>query len=452
LCRRNTQLKIGTISSTSESFAPEDSWNKKSWTRKLQNYEDETEVEESITKLERCSPLVFAGEVRTLHENLARASQGQGFLLVGSDSAKDFNVDNIRDSFRVILQMALVLTFGSAMPVIKMGRMGGQLAKVNSVDPAIFEESEGSRNIGYPKLFNMLEEYNRSAQTLNILRAFSTGGYADISRLHAWNLDFVEQTDEGSRYRKFATKVDESLRFMKACGVDTSSSAFTKTDFFTANECISLPYEQALTRQDSTTDRWYDFSAHMPWISEDTRQLDGAHLEFCRGLRNPLGIKVSDKCSPEELIRIIDILNPSNIPGRITIIVCMGAEKLRKNLPGLIRAVQREGKSVLWISNPVHSVISMTEKGYNTNSFEKIREELRAFFNCHDEMRSHPGGVHLSLTGENIKECTGGLGGVTEESLTGGNQYPRLNAEQALELAFLIAERMRLRTGLPPIE
>jgi len=417
----------------------------------MQKYADEEEFEESIKKLEGCSPLVFAGEVRTLHENLARASQGQGFLLVGSDSSKDFNVDIIRDTFRVILQMALVLTFGSAMPVIKMGRVGGHLAELDA-DPANIEESKDSKETDCAQASDMLDEYNRSAQTLNILRAFSTGGYADISRLHAWNLDFVEQSDEGSRYRKFATKVDESLRFMKACGVDTSSAAFTKTDFFTTNECSFLPYEQALTRQDSTTDRWYDFSAHMPWISEDTRQLDGAHLEFCRGLGNPLGIKISDKFSPEELIRIIDVLNPSNIPGRITLIVCMGAEKLRKNLPGLIRAVQREGKSVLWISDPVHSATSMTEKGYNTNSFEKIREELRAFFDCHDEMRSHPGGVHLSLTGENIKECTGGLGGVTEESLTGSNQYPRLNAEQALELAFLIAERMRLRTGLPPIE
>lgn len=258
-----------------------------------------------------------------------------------------------------------------------------------------------------------------------------------------------------TRYRKFADKVDESLRFMKACGVDTGSSAFTKTDFFTAHECLLLPYEQALTRQDSTTGRWYDCSAHMLWVGERTRQLDGAHLEFTRGIGNPLGVKISDKCSPEELIRIVDTMNPDNLPGRLTIIVRMGAEKMRKNLPGLIRAVQREGKSVLWISDPVHGNTYKTESGIKTRNFEKIRDELRAFFDVHDEMGTHPGGVHIEMTGEDVTECTGGISGVTEQNLS--DRYhtycdPRLNGAQALELAFLIAERMRVRTGLPPIE
>ena len=256
-------------------------------------------------------------------------------------------------------------------------------------------------------------------------------------------------------YRKFATKVDESLRFMKAIGVDTSKDPFTKTDFYVAHECLLLPYEEALTRQDSTTGRYYDCSGHMLWVGERTRELDGAHLEFVRGIGNPLGVKISDKCSPEELIRIIDTMNPQNIPGRLTIIVRMGAEKLRKNLPGLIRAVQREGKSVLWISDPVHGNTYKTKSGIKTRNFDKIRDELRAFFDVHDEMGSHPGGVHLEMTGEDVTECTGGLSGVTEESLA--DRYhtfcdPRLNGAQALELAFLIAERMRLRTGLPPIE
>jgi len=301
----------------------------------------------------------------------------------------------------------------------------------------------------------MVEAYHQSAQTLNILRAFSTGGYADISRLHAWNLDFVEKTEEGSRYRKFATKVDESLRFMKAIGIDTASAAFTKTDFFTAHECLLLPYEQALTRLDSTTGRWYDCSSHMLWVGERTRELDGAHLEFTRGIGNPLGVKISDKCTPEELIRIIDTMNPDNIPGKLGIIVRMGAEKLRKNLPGLIRAVQREGKSVLWISDPVHGNTRKTKNGYKTRDFEAIRGELRAFFDVHDEMGSHPGGVHIEMTGEDVTECVGGLSDVTEQTLPERyNTYcdPRLNGAQALELAFLIAERMRLRTGLPPIE
>jgi len=435
------------------------------------NYEDADELNEAIKKLGKCSPLVFAGEVRTLHEQLARACSGQGFVLMGGDCAEafnEFNVDHVRDTFRIILQMALVLTFGSAMPVIKIGRMAGQFAKPRSEPDEvrdgvklpsyrgdIINTEEFTPEARRHNPWNMLDAYHQSAQTLNILRAFSTGGYADISRLHAWNLDFVEQTEEGSRYRKFATKVDESLRFMKAIGVDTSSPAFTKTDFYTAHECLLLPYEQALTRMDSTTGRWYDCSAHMLWVGERTRQLDGAHLEFTRGIGNPLAVKVSDKCTPEELIQIIETMNPQNIPGRLSIIVRMGAEKLRKNLPGLIRAVQREGKSVLWISDPVHGNTRKTENGFKTRDFDNIRAELRAFFDVHDEMGSHPGGVHLEMTGEDVTECVGGMSDVTEKSLA--ERYhtycdPRLNGAQALELAFLIAERMRLRTGLPPIE
>lgn len=242
---------------------------------------------------------------------------------------------------------------------------------------------------------------------------------------------------------------------MKAIGVDTSSPTFSQVDFYVAHECLLLPYEEALTRKDSTTGRYYDCSGHMLWVGERTRQMDGAHLEFVRGIGNPLGVKISDKCSPEELIRIIEKMNPKNIPGRLSIIVRMGAEKLRKNLPGLIRAVQREGKSVLWISDPVHGNTYKTDSGYKTRDFEKIRDELRAFFDVHDEMGSHPGGVHMEMTGEDVTECTGGVSGVSEESLKERyNTYcdPRLNASQALELAFLIAERLRLRTGLPPME
>jgi len=432
---------------------------------------DETELNDAVKELSSKSPLVFAGEVRTLHEQIARASQGQGFLLMGGDCAEAFNefsTDHVRDTFRIILQMALVLTFGSAMPVIKVGRMAGQFAKPRS------EPDEVQNGVSLPSYrgdiinredftaearrnnpSNMIHAYHQSAQTLNILRAFSSGGYADISRLHAWNLDFVESTDEGTLYRKFASKVDESIRFMKAIGVDTSSPAFTQTNFFTAHECLLLPYEEALTRQDSTTGRWYDCSAHMLWVGERTRQLDGAHLEYVRGIGNPLGVKISDKCTPEELIRILDTMNPMNIPGRITIIVRMGAEKLRTNLPGLIRAVQREGKSVLWISDPVHGNTYKTENGYKTRSFERIRQELRAFFDVHEEMGSHAGGVHLEMTGEDVTECVGGISDVTETSL--GDRYhtycdPRLNGAQSLQLAFLIAERMRRKTGLPPIE
>lgn len=269
------------------------------------------------------------------------------------------------------------------------------------------------------------------------------------------SLSYNHPTFSISRYRTFATKVDESLRFMKAIGVDTASPGFRKTDFFTSHECMLLPYEEALTRLDSTSGRWYDCSAHMLWVGEKTRQQDGAHLEFCRGVNNPLAVKISEKCTPDELITVINTMNPENIPGRMTLIVRMGAEKLRKNLPGLIRAVQREGKSVLWISDPVHGNTRKTGDGFKTRDFETIRSELRAFFDVHDEMGSHPGGVHLIMTGEDVTECIGGMSNVTEENI--GERYntssdPRLNGAQALELAFLIAERMRSRSGLPPIE
>mmetsp|Transcript_9497 Transcript_9497/g.23308 ORF Transcript_9497/g.23308 Transcript_9497/m.23308 type:complete len:495 (+) Transcript_9497:152-1636(+) len=469
LIRKTLSLSVSTGTNKDEAWSPS-SWESKN-VAQPPKYEDQEEYDEAIQKLEKYSPLVFAGEVRTLHEQLARACSGQGFVLMGGDCAEafgEFNVDHVRDTFRVLLQMALVLTFGSAMPIIKIGRMAGQFAKPRSDAEEVREgvslpsyrgdiinREEFTPEARKHNPHNMVQAYHQSAQTLNILRAFSTGGYADISRLHAWNLDFVEQTEEGSRYRTFATKVDESLRFMKAIGIDTGTPAFTKTDFFTAHECLLLPYEQALTRLDSTTGRWYDCSAHMLWVGERTRQLDGAHLEFCRGVNNPLGVKISDKCTPEELITIINTMNPKNIPGRLTIIVRMGAEKIRKNLPGLIRAVQREGKSVLWISDPVHGNTRKTENGYKTRDFDSIRSELRAFFDVHDEMGTHPGGVHIEMTGEDVTECVGGLSNVTEDSLS--ERYntfcdPRLNGAQALELAFLIAERMRGRSGLPPIE
>eukprot|EP00591_Stephanopyxis_turris_P004325 CAMPEP_0195519608 /NCGR_PEP_ID=MMETSP0794_2-20130614/15124_1 /TAXON_ID=515487 /ORGANISM="Stephanopyxis turris, Strain CCMP 815" /LENGTH=493 /DNA_ID=CAMNT_0040648791 /DNA_START=205 /DNA_END=1686 /DNA_ORIENTATION=- len=459
-----------TASSTSEEEWSPDSWRKKT-PFQMPVYEDQEELQEAVEKIRKSSPLVFAGEVRNLQDQLAKCTMGEGFLLIGGDCAEsfdEFNILHVRDTFRVILQMALVLTFGSALPVVKVGRMAGQFAKPRSEpdetidgvslpsyrgDIINLEEFSSSARKNNPE--NMVRAYHQSAQTLNILRAFSTGGYADISRLQAWNLDFVENTEEGSRYRKFATKVDESLRFMKAIGVDTTSPQFQQTDFFTAHECLLLEYEEPLLRVDSTTGQWYDTSAHLLWVGERTRQLDGAHLEFIRGIGNPLGVKISDKCTPEELLEIVDTMNPDNTPGKLTIIVRMGAEKLRKHLPGLIEAVQKEGKHVLWMSDPVHGNTRKTSNGFKTRDFDNIRAELRAFFDVHDEMGTHPGGVHLEMTGEDVTECVGGFSGVTEETLK--NRYntscdPRLNGAQALEIAFLMAERMRVRTGLPPLE
>lgn len=465
--RATTNLNVATSEQT---WAP-DSWTRDAFVAKqMPIYEVQAEVDEAIAKLNKKAPLVFAGEVRRLSEKLAAVSQGQGFVLMGGDCAesfKEFEVDHIRDTFRVMMQMALIMTFGSAMPVVKIGRMAGQFAKPRSApeetidgvtlpsyrgDNVNQEEFTPESRRNDPSL--MVAAYDQSAQTLNILRAFSTGGYADMSRLQAWNLDFVEGTDEGSRYRKLAEKVDESLRFMKAIGIDTSSPDFSTVDFYTAHECLLLPYEQALTREDSITGKYYGLSTHMLWVGERTRDLDSAHLEFVRGIDNPLGVKISDKATPEELISTIETMNPQNIPGKLAIIVRMGAEKLRANLPGLIRAVQREGKSVVWISDPVHGNTRTTAEGFKTRDFDAIRAELRAFFDVHDEMGSHPGGMHLEMTGDAVTECTGGVSGVTDETLK--ENYvtacdPRLNGIQALELAFLVAERMRERTGLPPL-
>lgn len=452
-------------------------WSPSSWRnypiKQPPNYPDPAHVAEVEEKMRGFAPLVFAGEVRTLQEELAKASMGQAFLLMGGDCAEafgEFSVNHIRDTFRVILQMSLILTFGGAMPVVKIGRMAGQFAKPRSEPDEVvdgvalpsyrgdiingedFTEESRTHN---PE--RMMSAYHQSAQTLNILRAFSIGGYSDISRLHAWNLDFVETQPSGSAYRDLAQKVDDSLRFMKAIGVDTRSSTFTSCNFYTAHECLLLPYEESLTREDSITNKFYDCSSHMLWVGERTRQLDHAHVHFVKGIGNPVGVKVSDKCTPEELLEIIDNVNPENIPGKVSIIVRMGAEKLRKHLPALIRAVQREGKTVLWVSDPVHGNTIKTDDGFKTRPFEAIRDELRAFFDVHQDMGTHPGGIHLEMTGEDVTECIGGttgMGGVMESEL--GDRYktycdPRLNGDQALELAFLIAERMRTIQGLPSL-
>lgn len=476
---RQTNLRASTTSAAANSISQSNSspqgWEPSSWTKypikQPPNYPDAKHVDQVVSKLSKCSPLVFAGEVRTLQEDLAKASLGQGFLLMGGDCAEAFNefsVNHVRDTLRVMLQMALVMTYGGAMPVIKVGRMAGQFAKPRSEPDEVIngvalpsyrgdiingEEFTKESRVHNPE--RMLDAYHQSSQTLNILRAFSMGGYADISRLHAWNLDFVESLPAGSQYRSMCDKVDESLRFMKAIGVDTRAPTFTQCNFYTAHECLLLPYEQALTRQDSITNRWYDCSSHMLWVGERTRQLDHAHIHFVGGLGNPIGVKVSDKCTPEELVTILDKVNPDNIPGRVTIIVRMGADKLREKLPALIRAVQREGRTVLWCSDPVHGNTIKTDNGFKTRPFERIRDELRAFFDVHADMGTHPGGVHLEMTGEDVTECIGGS--ITEVKVSDLNKRylthcdPRLNGNQALELAFLIAERMRKAQGLQPL-
>ncbi|KAM3283122.1 phospho-2-dehydro-3-deoxyheptonate aldolase 2, chloroplastic [Capsicum chacoense] len=443
-------------------------WNLDSWKSKkalqLPEYPDEKELESVLKTLESNPPLVFAGEARSLEEKLGEAALGKAFLLQGGDCAesfKEFNANNIRDTFRILLQMSVVLMFGGQVPVIKVGRMAGQFAKPRS-DP--FEEINGVKLPSYkgdningdtfdeksriPDPHRLIRAYMQSAATLNLLRAFATGGYAAMQRVTEWNLDFVENSEQGDRYQELAHRVDEALGFMAAAGLTIDHPIMSTTDFWTSHECLLLPYEQALTREDSTSGLFYDCSAHMIWVGERTRQLDGAHVEFLRGVANPLGIKVSQKMDPNELIKLIDILNPANKPGRITVIVRMGAENMRVKLPHLVRAVRGAGQIVTWVCDPMHGNTIKAPCGLKTRAFDSILAEVRAFFDVHEQEGSHPGGIHLEMTGQNVTECIGGSRTVTYDDL--GSRYhthcdPRLNASQSLELAFIVAERLRRR-------
>ncbi|KAM0950502.1 putative 3-deoxy-7-phosphoheptulonate synthase [Dioscorea sansibarensis] len=440
-----------------------DSWKTKK-ALQLPEYPNKEELESVLRTIESFPPIVFAGEARHLEERLAEAALGRAFLLQGGDCAesfKEFNANNIRDTFRILLQMAVVLMFGGQMPVIKVGRMAGQFAKPRSEG---FEEKNGVKLPSYrgdnvngdafdeksriPDPQRMIRAYCQAAATLNLLRAFATGGYAAMQRVTQWNLDFTDHSEQGDRYKELAHRVDEALGFMAAAGLTVDHPIMTTTDFWTSHECLLLPYEQALTREDSTTGLFYDCSAHMLWVGERTRQLDGAHVEFLRGVANPLGIKVSDKMDPRELVKLIEILNPTNKPGRITIIARMGAENMRVKLPHLIRAVRGSGQIVTWVSDPMHGNTIKAPCGLKTRPFDSILAEVRAFFDVHEQEGSHPGGVHLEMTGQNVTECIGGSRTVTFDDLS--SRYhthcdPRLNASQSLELAFIIAERLRKR-------
>lgn len=451
---------LGGVPVGSEDWTP-DTWRtKKAWQQP--EYPDQAELERVEEALRVSPPLVFAGEARVLEEKLAHAAVGKAFLLQGGDCAesfKEFRADNIRDTFRVLLQMAIVLTFGGQVPVIKVGRMAGQFAKPRSDN---FEERSGAKLPSYrgdningdsftadariPDPNRMVRAYSQAAATLNLLRAFASGGYAAMQRVNQWELDFMENSEQAGRYEELAGRVDEALGFMAACGLTAEHPIMKTTDFYTSHECLLLPYECALTRIDSTSGLWYDCSAHFIWVGERTRQLDGAHIEFLRGVANPLGIKVSDKMDPEELVKVCNILNPENRPGRVTVIVRMGAEKLREKLPLLIKAVQNAGVVVTWVSDPMHGNTVKASNGYKTRDFGAIRAELRAFFDVHDQEGSFAGGVHLEMTGQNVTECIGGSKEVTVDDLSVRYHThcdPRLNASQSLELAFLIAERLR---------
>ena len=421
-------------------------------------------------RLSASPPLVFAGEARNLSRALGKVADGQAFVLLGGDCAEsfaEFSADNIRDTFRVLLQMAVVLTFGAALPVVKIGRLAGQFAKPRSaptetVDGVTFDSYRGDMVNGIefteksrtPDPERLMSVYHQSAATLNLLRAFAQGGYADLHKVHQWNLGFVADSPAAARYQSMADRLSETLAFMEACGINSQTSPqIRETDFYTAHEALLLNYEEALTRVDSTSGELYGTSAHLLWIGDRTRNLDGAHLEFMRGIANPIGCKVGPTMEPDELIRLIDIINPGNEPGRLTLMARMGSDKVGEKLPPLVRRVCGEGRSVAWISDPMHGNTIKSSTGYKTRPFDRILDEVKSFFQVHDSEGTHAGGVHFEMTGQDVTECTGGARAIKDSDLSARYHThcdPRLNASQSLELAFLLAEMLKDGRGKKP--
>jgi 3-deoxy-7-phosphoheptulonate synthase len=441
-------------------------WSRSSWREKSikqqPTYPDTAVLEQIESQLRNYPPLVFAGEARTLKKNFADVCEGKAFLLQGGDCAEsfsEFHAHNIRDTFKVMMQMAVVMTFAGGVPVVKVGRLGGQFAKPRSSDmetidgmslPSyrgdIINGVDFNETARIPDPQRMVQAYNQSAATLNLLRAFASGGLADLHQVHAWNLGFVGQNDLTKKYDELSRQIDDSLRFMAACGITSDNyRTLRETDFYTSHEALLLNYEEAFTRQDSLTGEWYDVSSHMLWIGDRTRQLDGAHVEFMRGIKNPIGVKAGPSMDPEDLIRLCDVLNPENEAGRLNVIVRMGADKVGDGMPALIRAIEREGKKVLWSCDPMHGN-TITSSGYKTRPVEQILKEMKQFFQVHKSEGTYAGGVHLEMTGKNVTECLGGSFEITSENLK--SRYhthcdPRLNADQSLELAFLIADTLK---------
>ncbi len=444
-----------------------DQWTPSSWRAKpivkVPTYPDADALQQAENQLRRFPPLVFAGEARDLKARLGEVAEGRAFLLQGGDCAEsfaEFSADNIRDTFRVLLQMAVVLTFGAACPVVKVGRMAGQFAKPRSSDTetrdgvtlnSYFGDNintmEFDEDTRAPDPKRMILAHGQGAMTLNLLRAFAEGGYANLDKVHQWNLGYVADSPEGHRYQDLANRIGEALAFMDACGINSETTPqLREVDFYTSHEALLLNYDEAMTRVDSTSGDWYDTSAHMLWIGERTRQLDHAHVEFARGVGNTLGIKVGPTAEPDELLRLCEVLNPANEAGRLTVIVRLGADKVESVLPNLIRAVEREGRKVVWSSDPMHANTVSSANGYKTRHFDKVLQEVKSFFAVHRAEGTYAGGVHFEMTGQDVTECVGGAYAVTEADLS--DRYhthcdPRLNAKQALELAFLLAELLR---------
>jgi len=444
------------------------SWSPSSWRdfpiKQQPTYQDQQLLKKVEAQLASYPPLIFAGEARNLKADLARVGRGEAFLLQGGDCAESFNAfnaQNIQSLFKLMLQMAVVMTFSGEKPVVKVGRLAGQFAKPRSSD---LESVNGLELPSYrgdiindvafdkvsrvPDPMKLIQAYNQSASTLNLVRAFSRGGLADLNEVHRWNLDFIKQNPLGIKYEELGDKIGRAMKFIESCGINTDNTPqLHQTILYTSHEALLLNYEEALTRKDSITNDWYDCSAHMLWIGDRTRKLDEAHVEFFRGIHNPIGCKVGPSMQEDELIELIDALNPNNEEGRLNLIVRMGANKVQEHFPALLRKVKAEGKHVVWSCDPMHGNVEKSSSGYKTRDFDNILTEVRQFFAIHESEGTVAGGIHLEMTGENVTECTGSQScAITAEDLA--SRYhtqcdPRLNANQALELAFMVSDSLK---------
>ena len=451
-------------------------WTPASWRDKpisqVPAYPDPSALQDAEKQLASFPPLVFAGEARELKASLAEVAHGDAFLLQGGDCAESFaehGADHIRDFFRVFLQMAVVLTHGASKPVVKVGRIAGQFAKPRSADTEtvdgvtlpsyrgdIIHDIAFNEDARRPDPQRLLMAYRQSAATLNLLRAFANGGYADLTRVHEWTVGFMKGSNWFPRYEEVAKKIDDAIRFMAALGITPENTpSLRETKFYTSHEALLLGYEQALTRRDSITNDWYATSGHMLWIGDRTRQPDQAHVEYFSGIKNPIGIKCGPSLSSDDLLRLLDKLNPKDEAGRITLIGRFGADKVNEHLPRLVETVKKAGRTVVWCSDPMHGNTVKASNGYKTRQFEKVLDEVRAFFAVHRDLGTYAGGVHIEMTGDDVTECVGGVAAVTEANLK--DRYhtycdPRLNASQALELAFLVAEEVHAQQPAAPVK
>ena len=442
-------------------------WKTNSWknypVKHIPEYEDKKELDMVLGKLKNFPPLVFAGETRSLTKQLAEVVDGKAFLLQGGDCAEsfaEFHPDNIRDTFKLILQMALILTSSASLPVVKVGRIAGQFSKPRSSPIEIKNGKELPTYLGdningiefnakvrKPDAKRMFRAYSQAASTLNLLRAFSQGGFADLRKVHLWNLGFVNKSQQGKRFKELEDKVSDALSFMEACGITPESNRRLRTvNFFTSHEALLLPFEESMTRVDSTTGEYHDTSAHFVWIGDRTRQPDGGHVEFCKGIKNPIGIKCGPSLKATELVQLCTILNPENEKGRITLISRFGYDNVEKFLPKLIRTIKKEGLNVVWSCDPMHGNTIKSAAGYKTRPFNNVVKEVKNVFSVHQAEGSFAGGLHVEMTGQDVTECTGGAQKISEQDLS--HRYhthcdPRLNASQALELAFLISDEIK---------